>query len=180
MTKLTKTSVAALDAFSTRLSDENVLTNIVEWLADGIEDNRENNTSHSSIRKDWNESWGGDGSSAVSIYAEGSTYEVLLGHSDIAAEVARRLEIEMQSRIDAELETIKAGIMNASNLRHLEAVLDTADEYAEENGLDTEALYDATNLPAFGGDDIDGIGVYSWDETRKLVQTNGEWSLVAR
>ena len=71
-------------------------------------------------------------------------------------------------------------VRNAKNLDALQRALEAADEYAKRSGTDIESIYDATNLPVFGGAEPENTkGIFSYDEGR-VLWGHGEWSISDR
>jgi len=79
-------------------------------------------------------------------------------------------------------------IASARTLGQLKAILDGQNRVYEAAivDMDDEIIQeyknrDLSSMPNFGGDDIDELGTFSWDEQNKLiVNDNGNWIIVTR
>jgi hypothetical protein len=61
-------------------------------------------------------------------------------------------------------------ITNAKSLPDLLRAMQEIEDECQEAGTDSEAVYDITSLPTFGGSKpLNTVKVWSWDETSLLV-----------
>jgi hypothetical protein len=79
----------------------------------------------------------------------------------------------------------KQAIENAADLDELCTALNDAREDCDENEH-IDDITDTTELPTFGGEELDGEGIYSWDTTYILTvgdhgtRSDGGWCIVPR
>lgn len=93
---------------------------------------------------------------------------------------AKEGEIEVTDITQTIADVFHSHIEESDSLAELREALVQADQYAKTHETDVSELYDATDLPVFGGDDVDRPFVYSWDEENVLVHGDQGWVIQAR
>lgn len=73
----------------------------------------------------------------------------------------------------------RAAVINAKDLGALQDALVDADAFASDYGLDPQSIYKAEALKTFGGTELQGQAIWSWDEKR-VLHGFGEWVISDR
>ncbi|HEY8578192.1 MAG TPA: hypothetical protein VIL88_17840 [Devosia sp.] len=129
---------------------------------------------------DWN-SISCDGSLNSTLRDLGGQYVAAADGDDdeLLAEIIVYLDKETERQTSSKSDELASDIKNAKSLVSLRDALEAADAYAKATRTDVASIYDATDLPTFGGAAIDQELVFSWDSQDMLVG-HGSWSIVGR
>lgn len=161
--------------------DENAIDTLVDFVIEGMEENKAGNKG-SSITE-----W--DASTAIDTYSDFGDIDDddLTDRQVLVRKTARsaRHYDEAHTRlvkwiVEAGEQELTDAIVEAEDLQDLRDALNAADKYAKANAVDVSTIYKSTELPTFGGDDIDDDGVFSWDEDDILVQAPDGWEIKPR
>lgn len=122
------------------------------------------------------------------ISCDGSLKSVL---ADIGFEDDYSDDADFQSVLDDHLDDladeayctnrdeVSDAVKNARSLAALRDALEDADDFAKRYNLDIANFYDPADLPTFGGAEIEGPGIFSYDET-DVLWGFGEWTISPR
>ena len=183
--ELSTTSRAALDAAGfSHVSDNGAAVEVASWLSDAIVENYRNYKANPTLALEWSEGWSASIEDVLIAYSAGPGAEDLwseIWNDDFKKLVADELDAGMQSEIR---DDFYDRIGSAANLDLLVRLLKAADAWANDADMDIEEVYDATELPTFGGAAIDDAGVFSWDDSRVLRHGAGDsdhaWQITPR